>query len=157
KWSVDGRQRIGIFAIKYISKGTEVTFDYKYERSGNKMQRCYCGEPNCRGFLSSKVKTSPVRLVTTEASYEEEERVEEIISEGEDFEETDAQLVDINRRIFNIQNVFKPPPPTLCFPNTATKWRAAELYGEFPGLFKYLHKLDRESGCRLKHSTSAET
>jgi len=33
-----------------------LTFDYQFERFGGKKQRCYCNEPNCRGFLGEKPK-----------------------------------------------------------------------------------------------------
>uniref|UniRef100_A0A7S3Y9Z1 Histone-lysine N-methyltransferase n=1 Tax=Lotharella globosa TaxID=91324 RepID=A0A7S3Y9Z1_9EUKA len=55
KWRVDGNLRIAIIAIKKIPAGTEVSFDYQYERAGSKKQQCYCGEPNCRGSLGAKV------------------------------------------------------------------------------------------------------
>ena len=51
KWTVNGRTRVGIFAIKDISHGMELTFDYKFERIGCKKQRCLCGSFNCRGWL----------------------------------------------------------------------------------------------------------
>lgn len=36
--------------------GKEITFDYQFERFGGKKQKCFCGEPNCRGFLGAKPK-----------------------------------------------------------------------------------------------------
>jgi hypothetical protein len=38
KWRVNGKFRIGIFALKDIIAGEEVTFDYKCERFGAKPQ-----------------------------------------------------------------------------------------------------------------------
>lgn len=58
KWIVNRRMCVGIFAIKPIKKGTELTFDYKFERFGNKAQTCHCGEPNCNGFIGKKKSTS---------------------------------------------------------------------------------------------------
>ncbi|EGC39214.1 hypothetical protein DICPUDRAFT_27300, partial [Dictyostelium purpureum] len=57
KWIVGGEVKIGIFSIKPIEKGTELTFDYNYERFGASKQECYCGSKNCRGFLGQKAKT----------------------------------------------------------------------------------------------------
>lgn len=34
KWVVGSSMRIGIFAIKNIPEGAELTFDYKFERYG---------------------------------------------------------------------------------------------------------------------------
>lgn len=58
KWTVGGEVKIGIFAIKPIPKGTELTFDYNYERFGAQKQECYCGSVNCRGYLGQKSKSS---------------------------------------------------------------------------------------------------
>ncbi|KAF2072459.1 hypothetical protein CYY_006235 [Polysphondylium violaceum] len=54
KWNVGGEVKIGIFAIKDIPNGTELTFDYNYERFGASKQICYCGSSNCRGYLGEK-------------------------------------------------------------------------------------------------------
>jgi len=54
KWTVDGVERIGIFAIKHIPSGSEVTFDYDFKRVGLKEQKCYCGSANCRGILGRR-------------------------------------------------------------------------------------------------------
>lgn len=34
-----------------MAVGTELTFDYNFERYGDKPMRCYCGSPNCRKFI----------------------------------------------------------------------------------------------------------
>merc|ERR1712032_1340452 len=34
--------------------GEEVTFDYQFERIGSAKQKCYCGQPTCRGFLGAR-------------------------------------------------------------------------------------------------------
>ena len=52
--------RVGIFAMRKIKKGTELTFDYQFERMGQKKQKCHCGEENCRGFLGDKKKKIPL-------------------------------------------------------------------------------------------------
>mmetsp|Transcript_27022 Transcript_27022/g.38075 ORF Transcript_27022/g.38075 Transcript_27022/m.38075 type:complete len:420 (+) Transcript_27022:12-1271(+) len=56
KWFVQGEMRVAIFAIKNISAGTELTFDYQFERFGADKQECFCGESNCRGYLGEKQK-----------------------------------------------------------------------------------------------------
>eukprot|EP01113_Clastostelium_recurvatum_P044711 TRINITY_DN7579_c1_g1_i2.p1 TRINITY_DN7579_c1_g1~~TRINITY_DN7579_c1_g1_i2.p1 ORF type:complete len:677 (-),score=154.92 TRINITY_DN7579_c1_g1_i2:8-2038(-) len=56
KWYVCGEMRVGLFAMRYIPAGTELTFDYNFERYGTAKQRCYCDAPNCRGFLGEKPK-----------------------------------------------------------------------------------------------------
>lgn len=53
---VQGELKVGLFAIKDIKAGTELTFDYQFERFGPKKQKCYCNEENCRGFLGEKPK-----------------------------------------------------------------------------------------------------
>ena len=64
KWFVCGEMRVGIFALKNIKAGTELTFDYQFERFGAKKQLCYCGSENCRGSLGARpkqVKTKKVK------------------------------------------------------------------------------------------------
>ncbi|OAD03654.1 hypothetical protein MUCCIDRAFT_38052, partial [Mucor lusitanicus CBS 277.49] len=51
KWVIGKKMRIGIFTSRAITAGEELTFDYKFERYGAMAQRCYCGEPNCKGFI----------------------------------------------------------------------------------------------------------
>lgn len=59
KWVVNSRIRMGIFALRAIPQGEELTFDYKFERYGAKAQPCYCGESVCDGSIgASKNSTS---------------------------------------------------------------------------------------------------
>ncbi|KAI7898484.1 uncharacterized protein BX663DRAFT_443046 [Cokeromyces recurvatus] len=58
KWVVGKRMRIGIFTRRAIKAGLELTFDYKFERYGAVAQKCYCGEPNCKGFIGGSLKTN---------------------------------------------------------------------------------------------------
>ncbi|KAJ4843956.1 hypothetical protein Tsubulata_021347 [Turnera subulata] len=52
KWVVNGEICIGLFALRDIKKGEEVTFDYNYVRVvGAAAKRCYCGSLHCRGYI----------------------------------------------------------------------------------------------------------
>lgn len=56
KWNVLGEWRIGIFANRDIPAEEELSYDYNFQSFGLKHKRCFCGEANCRGFLTSKPK-----------------------------------------------------------------------------------------------------
>ncbi|KAG0054485.1 histone methyltransferase set2 [Gryganskiella cystojenkinii] len=62
KWVVGSKLRIGIFTIKRVAEGEELTFDYQFERYGAEAQKCYCGEPNCTGFIGGNKRSSATRL-----------------------------------------------------------------------------------------------
>ncbi|KAF2397074.1 hypothetical protein EJ06DRAFT_482495 [Trichodelitschia bisporula] len=57
KWVVGNKQRMGIFALREIIPGEELVFDYNVDRYGADPQPCYCGEPNCTGFIGGKTQT----------------------------------------------------------------------------------------------------
>ncbi|GBG73012.1 hypothetical protein CBR_g12731 [Chara braunii] len=61
KWSVLGELRVGIFALKDIGKGTELTYDYKLEWYGRDKVLCHCGAPNCARYLGAKSKAFLLR------------------------------------------------------------------------------------------------
>jgi len=48
---------MGIFAERQIEAGEELTFNYNVDRYGADPQPCYCGEPNCSGFIGGKTQT----------------------------------------------------------------------------------------------------
>jgi len=55
--AINDRKRIFIEAIKTIPAGTELVYDYQYERSDDhtpedeKFYKCRCGAPTCRGTI----------------------------------------------------------------------------------------------------------
>ncbi|KAL5520449.1 hypothetical protein ACEPAG_9673 [Sanghuangporus baumii] len=57
KWTVGEHVRMGIYAKRNIKKHEELTFNYNVDRYGHDAQPCYCGEPNCVGFLGGKTQT----------------------------------------------------------------------------------------------------
>ncbi|CAH8501048.1 unnamed protein product [Dicrocoelium dendriticum] len=67
KWSVDGKIRIGFFALMDIPAGTELTIDYRFVQFGASEQKCYCGTPSCSGVMgsTSKALQDKVRLKDT--------------------------------------------------------------------------------------------
>lgn len=57
KWVVGDKLRMGIFAERHIRAGEELVFNYNVDRYGADPQPCYCGEPNCTGFIGGKTQT----------------------------------------------------------------------------------------------------
>lgn len=53
-WTVGGKTCIGLFAIKDITAGTELTFDYHLDCVGDVKSKCFCGTPTCVGYLGGK-------------------------------------------------------------------------------------------------------
>ncbi|TPX61837.1 histone-lysine N-methyltransferase [Powellomyces hirtus] len=54
KWIVGDSWRIGMFALKDLDLGEELTFDYKFQRYGAKAQECFCGSANCSGYIGGE-------------------------------------------------------------------------------------------------------
>jgi histone-lysine N-methyltransferase SETD2 len=57
KWVVGEKLRMGIFAGRKIKAGEELVFNYNVDRYGADPQPCYCGEPNCTGYIGGKTQT----------------------------------------------------------------------------------------------------
>ncbi|KAI9807264.1 MAG: histone methyltransferase set2 [Piccolia ochrophora] len=57
KWVVGEKLRMGIFTERRVMAGEELVFNYNVDRYGADPQPCYCGEPNCTGFLGGKTQT----------------------------------------------------------------------------------------------------
>lgn len=59
RWKVRGISRAGIFAIRDIKEGEELSFDYKWKRKrGRAPTKCYCMSKNCRGTLEDMLTKS---------------------------------------------------------------------------------------------------
>jgi hypothetical protein len=54
KWTVLGEVRIGIFALRDIKMGEELTYDYNFQWFGGNKIECRCGAPSCVGYLGAK-------------------------------------------------------------------------------------------------------
>ncbi|KAJ1958657.1 hypothetical protein IWQ62_004864 [Dispira parvispora] len=72
KWVVGSQFRMGIFTTRPIPKDTEITFDYKFVRYGAEPQRCFCGEPCCKGYIGVAKEAYDRDPVTGDVSLEEE-------------------------------------------------------------------------------------
>lgn len=48
---IGNEKRIGLFAIKHIKEGEEITFDYRLETLSENAIPCLCGSTNCSGFI----------------------------------------------------------------------------------------------------------
>jgi SET domain-containing protein len=57
KWVINDKLRMGIFAERNIKAGEELVFNYNVDRYGADPQPCYCGEPNCSGFIGGRTQT----------------------------------------------------------------------------------------------------
>ncbi|RDB23612.1 Histone-lysine N-methyltransferase, H3 lysine-36 specific [Hypsizygus marmoreus] len=62
KWTVGNHVRMGIFAKRNIKTHEELTFNYNVDRYGHQAQICYCGEPNCVGYIGGKTQTDIVTM-----------------------------------------------------------------------------------------------
>lgn len=58
KWVVRGELAIGLFALEDVPAGTELTFDYNFERYGDKPMKCLCGSKACRGVIGGSQETA---------------------------------------------------------------------------------------------------
>ncbi|XP_078254469.1 uncharacterized protein setd2 [Rhinoraja longicauda] len=58
KWTVNGQLRVGFFTTKTVPTGTELTFDYQFQRYGKEAQKCFCGSANCRGYIGGENRVS---------------------------------------------------------------------------------------------------
>ena len=56
KWTVNGDTRIGLFALKDLPAGSELTFNYQFESMGEVKKLCLCGTQNCSGYIGEKAK-----------------------------------------------------------------------------------------------------
>ncbi|XP_053667793.1 nuclear receptor binding SET domain protein [Anopheles marshallii] len=56
KWTIGETRVIGLFAIKDIKAGEELTFNYNLESLGNSKRVCLCGAERCSGYIGEKYR-----------------------------------------------------------------------------------------------------
>ena len=59
KWMVAGELCIGLFTLREVAPHEELTFDYNFERYGDKPMRCLCGAAACCGWIGGKGDGAP--------------------------------------------------------------------------------------------------
>ncbi len=73
KWTVNGEVTIGLFTKLDVTAGTELTFDYNFQRYGDKPVKCLCGTPSCRGIIGGERETADsLGVEVTEVDEEED-------------------------------------------------------------------------------------
>lgn len=78
KWSVNGDTRVGLFAIRDISEGEEMTFNYNLDCLGNEKTKCVCGSKNCSGFIGVRPKNQSADGIKRERKKKRRRRLENL-------------------------------------------------------------------------------
>ncbi|KAL5963178.1 Histone-lysine N-methyltransferase H3 lysine-36 specific [Taenia solium] len=68
KWTVNGDTRIGLFALRNIAAGEELTFNYNFCSLGQEMKVCFCGAETCVGYLGARPDHSSAPVAASAAS-----------------------------------------------------------------------------------------
>ncbi|EUB61337.1 Histone-lysine N-methyltransferase, H3 lysine-36 and H4 lysine-20 specific [Echinococcus granulosus] len=68
KWTVNGDTRIGLFALRNIAPGEELTFNYNFCSLGQEMKVCFCGAETCVGYLGARPDHSSAAIAASATS-----------------------------------------------------------------------------------------
>ena len=93
KWTVNGEVTIGLFTKLDVAAGTELTFDYNFQRYGDKPVKCLCGAPSCRGIIGGERETAD-SLGIEVAEVEDDEDLEPIMVTEADQDDLLVQILE---------------------------------------------------------------
>uniref|UniRef100_A0A8C9P735 Histone-lysine N-methyltransferase SETD2 n=1 Tax=Spermophilus dauricus TaxID=99837 RepID=A0A8C9P735_SPEDA len=96
KWTVNGQLRVGFFTTKLVTSGSELTFDYQFQRYGKEAQKCFCGSANCRGYLGGENRVS-IRAAGGKMKKERSRKKDSVDGELEALMENGEGLSDKNQ------------------------------------------------------------
>ncbi|XP_058413009.1 histone-lysine N-methyltransferase SETD2 isoform X1 [Diceros bicornis minor] len=96
KWTVNGQLRVGFFTTKLVPSGSELTFDYQFQRYGKEAQKCFCGSANCRGYLGGENRVS-IRAAGGKMKKERSRKKDSVDGELEALMENGEGLFDKNQ------------------------------------------------------------
>uniref|UniRef100_A0A480WM21 [histone H3]-lysine(36) N-trimethyltransferase n=1 Tax=Sus scrofa TaxID=9823 RepID=A0A480WM21_PIG len=96
KWTVNGQLRVGFFTTKLVPSGSELTFDYQFQRYGKEAQKCFCGSANCRGYLGGENRVS-IRAAGGKMKKERSRKKDSVDGELEALMENGEGLSDKNQ------------------------------------------------------------
>lgn len=147
KWMVQGELCIGFFALKDIQQYEEITFDYNFERYGEKPTRCLCGTDKCRGFIGGGDSLNEDSL--SDEEYEED--LEPVFLDARDegdgvdpdrplkgskkaLKDRTPTSVQRTRSTAKAREASKPSPPTRLVKLSEVQRRLAPLLGRNGGL-----------------------
>jgi [histone H3]-lysine4 N-trimethyltransferase ASH1L len=84
KWIVSGQPRMALFAgDKPIMTGDELTYDYNFDPfSAKNVQKCLCGEANCRGVLGPKPRAPAIKNLVSSTVKAGKRKLQEMIGNG---------------------------------------------------------------------------
>ncbi|XP_071489569.1 uncharacterized protein [Diadema antillarum] len=69
KWTVNGMYRIGMFALRDIEPGEELTYDYNFHSFNMETQQeCNCGHRTCRGYIGGKAQKPTTSVKKTKVA-----------------------------------------------------------------------------------------
>uniref|UniRef100_A0A7N6FGL0 [histone H3]-lysine(36) N-trimethyltransferase n=1 Tax=Anabas testudineus TaxID=64144 RepID=A0A7N6FGL0_ANATE len=108
KWTVNGQLRVGFFTTKTVTAGTELTFDYQFQRYGKEAQKCFCGAPSCRGFLGGEnrvsVRAAGGKMKKDRSRKSVDEELEALLENGEGLYD-EKQVVSLCRLMVRVENM----------------------------------------------------
>ncbi|KAM7336919.1 hypothetical protein ACRRTK_003038 [Alexandromys fortis] len=96
EWTVNGQLRVGFFTTKLVPSGSELTFDYQFQRYGKEAQKCFCGSANCRGYLGGENRVS-IRAAGGKMKKERSRKKDSVDGELEALMENGEGLSDKNQ------------------------------------------------------------